>query len=278
MPVTDEQIEGVRAAAAESPTIISLEIADDLAFGRNETRDALRMMSRDICLDVLRLFGVDEIAGGNDLDIAIALIANKWPEAGHEAISDMLHESTGARVEPRLVELAIGGRPDLLRGERKAIEELSCPSDHARRVVFFANRWPDASNSVLAEELGMSPSTVRAALDSFHDLLVGRRTDKARIDAERRAWSQARTKRILRYAIDHPLDTYMDISYELKIPYNKVLSALRHASHQLADLPERPRSDMSPQRKWIELEDVVMFVDALDRGEPATLPRTARTL
>ena len=278
MSLTAEQVENVYGAAVESPNIICLELARDLDYDREATMRALEGLRKDICLDVLRLFGVDELMGGNDLDLAIAVIANKWPEAGYEAISEMLEESTRARVGADLIDLAITARHDLLRSERLYLEELSCPKEATRRAVFFANRWPDATYATIASELDMNPRTVRNALDGFQDLLNGKRTDKARIDAERRAWNKERSRKVLRYAAEHPLDSYMEITYATGIPYQKVCSALRHRAKERGE--RRVGADASANRRpqWIELDDVVRYVEALDRGEQASLPQTSRLL
>ena len=278
MALTEEQVENVYGAAIESPNVICLEIANDLEYDREDTMSALEETRRDICLDVLRLFGVDEIMGGNDLDVAIAVLANKWPEAGYEAISDMLRESTGARMSADLIEVSIAGRHDLLRGERRDIEKLSCPKEAARRAVFFANRWPEATFATLASELDMAAPTVRLALIDFHDLLNGKRTEKARLDAERRAWNRERARTVLRYAAAHPMDSYIEITYATGIPYDKVTSALRHKTKEMVTMGTRPKSTEAKRPRWIEMDDVVKYIDALDRGEPATLPKTSRGL
>jgi hypothetical protein len=277
MPISTEQQERVLKAAIVMPTVIYREMAERLCLAREDVVEACANGRVAICMEVLSYFCVDEVAFGPDLELAVCLIANKWPESTYADLAVMVQECFGAAIDRDSVKGIVSSRHDLLAGPRLHLERVCAIHETARRVVFFANRWPDAAPPEVATELGLETEIVRSALRLHPDLLSDERSEERRLSRARGEWLAKRHRRVIDYAKEHPELSLRQIQDDLGVSYHMVRTAIKRGEAELAGLPPRPRSSHKDDLpEWLELEDVLAYVEARDMGVEAVLPRTRR--
>lgn len=276
MSATGDYWVDIALAAMRSPTVMCHELADRLLVTPEETRAALEEGCAAISHDVLARFGLEDVAYGEDAVLAVAVLANKWPEMTHEALAELFGKCFGVRMNGCQVSEIIAARPELLRGPRSEVESVDTTHEDFRRAVYFANRWPEMSHGELAWELDVDKETIAEALYSHPALMGGKRAQMLEVSVNRRSWQRERARRIVDFALEHKDMSYGDIAEALHIRYDIVYTCIHKAEGRHRGINVRPQTSWERLPQWLELEDVLEYVVARDEGRPTELRRVAR--